>query len=122
MERRRYELSDEQWHQIEPFFPTYRTGRPPRHDNRTMFNALLYVVWCGSPWRDLPAYYPSWKSVDTKFCRWRGSGPLFLALNDDPDWENLMIDSTIVPAHQHSAGSKKGVQFPNWPKQGRKNH
>lgn len=45
MERRRYELSDEQWHQIEPFFPTYRTGRPPRHDNRTMFNALLYVVW-----------------------------------------------------------------------------
>ena len=111
MERRRYVLSDEQWHQIEPLFPAYRTGRPPRHDNRTMFNALLYIARSGSPWRDLPAYYPSWKSVYTKFCRWRDSGllnDLFLALNDDPDLENLMIDSTIVPAHQHSAGSKKG--------------
>lgn len=111
MEKRRYELSDEQWHQIEPFFPTYRTGQPSRHDNRTMFNALLYVARSGSPWRDLPAYYLYWKSVYTKFCRWRDNGllnDLFMALNDDPDLENLMIDSTIVPAHQHSAGSKKG--------------
>ncbi len=76
-----------------------------------MFNALLYIAQSGSLWRELTAYYPSWKSVYTKFCCWRDSGPLndlFLALNDDPDLENLMIDSTIVPAHQHSVGSKKG--------------
>lgn len=115
MEKHRYELSDEQWHQIEPLFPIYLTGRPPCHDNRTMFNALLYVARSGSPWRDLPEYYPPWKSVYTKFCRWRDSGllnELFLALNDDPDLENLMIDSTIVPAHQHSAGAKKGGPIP----------
>jgi len=27
---------------------------------------------------------------------------------DDPDFEYLIIDSTIVRAHQHAAGAKKG--------------
>jgi len=26
---------------------------------------------------------------------------------DDPDFEYLIVDSTIVRAHQHSAGAKK---------------
>lgn len=115
MEKHRYELSDEQWSQIESLFPAYRTGRPLRHDNRTMFNALLYVARSGSPWRDVPDYYPPWKSVYTKFCRWRDSGlleQLFIALSNDPDLENLMIDSTTISAHQHSAGAKKGGQIP----------
>ena len=28
---------------------------------------------------------------------------------DDPDFEYAMIDSTIVRAHQHSAGAKGGI-------------
>ena len=109
--KRRYELSDHQWDQLEPLFPIYRTGRPPKHDNRTMFNALLYVARSGSPWRDLPDYYPPWKSVYTKFCRWRDQGlmvTLFMALIEDATTIKIMIDSTTVPAHQHSAGAKKG--------------
>jgi putative transposase len=27
---------------------------------------------------------------------------------DDPDFEYLVVDSTIVRAHQHAAGAKKG--------------
>jgi hypothetical protein len=27
------------------YFPAYRTDGPTRHDNRTMFSALLYIPW-----------------------------------------------------------------------------
>ena len=33
---------------------------------------------------------------------------LFAELGEDPDLEYLNIDSTIVRAHQHAAGAKKG--------------
>src|SRR5262249_39613940 len=33
---------------------------------------------------------------------------IFEAMSDDPDFEYLIIDSTIVRAHQHAAGAKKG--------------
>jgi len=29
-------------------------------------------------------------------------------MSDDPDFECLIVDSTIVRAHQHAAGAKKG--------------
>ncbi len=111
MTAKRYELSDEQWAQIAPYFPKYRTGRPPKN-NRTMFNAILWIARSGAPWRDLPKEYGSWKTVYSRFCLWRDSGlleSLFFALNQQADFENISIDSTIISAHQHSAGAKKGV-------------
>jgi putative transposase len=30
---------------------------------------------------------------------------------DVPDFENVMIDSTIVRAHQHAAGKKGGLKL-----------
>jgi putative transposase len=29
-------------------------------------------------------------------------------MSDDPDFEYLTVDSTVVRAHQHAAGAKKG--------------
>lgn len=109
--KRRYELTDEQWTQIEPLLPPYTTGRPASHDRRKMFNAILWVLRSGAPWRDLPEHYGSWKSVYSCFSRWRDRGLLadmFTALSRDADFENLMIDASIVSAHQHSAGAKNG--------------
>lgn len=45
---KRYEWSDEQWVQIAPYFPKYRTGRPLK-SNRTMFNAILWIARSGAP-------------------------------------------------------------------------
>jgi len=62
------------------------------------------------PWRDLPERFGAWKAVHTRFGRWAESGVwenLFKRLADDADNEYAMIDSTIVRAHQHSAGAKK---------------
>ncbi len=111
---RRYEMSDEQWEQIKDLFPSYRTGRPPK-DNRTMFNAILWVARSGAAWRDLPKErYGSWKTVYSRFCHWRDSGLLeaiFRTMTIDSYFENISIDSTCVTAHQHSTGTKKGADF-----------
>ena len=109
---KRYEISDYQWNQIKDLFPTTKTGRPPK-DNRMVFNAILWIARSGSAWRDLPERYGSWKTVYSRFCKWRDDGTLqtiFNTLCKDADYENLNIDSTMIKAHQHSAGAKKGRQ------------
>jgi len=49
--------------------------------------------------------------VFVRFSRWSKDGVwdrLFAAMADDPDFEYIMIDSTIVRAHQHAAGKTYG--------------
>jgi putative transposase len=36
---------------------------------------------------------------------------VFEAMSDDPDFEHLIVDSTIVRAHRHAAGAKKGLKI-----------
>lgn len=109
---KRYELSDWQWERIENLFPSSKTGRPPKWDNKTMLNAILWLARSGSAWEDIPNRYPPHQSVYSRFCKWRDDGTLeavFHALNADADLENLSIDSTSVKAHPQSAGAKKGL-------------
>ena len=108
---RRYELADEQWARIEPLIIHSHKGRPPK-DDRVMINAMLWMARSGAGWEDLPERYGPWKSVYSRFCKWRDDGTfqrIFQALGEDADMENLSLDSTIVKAHQHSAGAKKGL-------------
>ena len=111
MSIRRYEVSDEQWNQIKDMFPRAKTGRPPK-DNRIMFNAILWLAKSGAAWADIPERYGSYKTVYSRFCKWRDDGTLlsiFKVLNKDADFENLSIDSTSIKAHPQSAGAKKGL-------------
>jgi transposase len=108
---RRYALRDDQWERIENLLP----GRPGHvgvtaRDNRLFVEAVLYRYRSGIPWRDLPERFGDWKKVHTRFCRWARSGVwerVFEHLAGDADNEYAMIDSTIVRAHQHSAGAAK---------------
>ena len=80
-------------------------------DNRRFVEAVLWIVRTGSPWRDLPEAFGEWNSVFRRFSRWSHKGVwqrIFAAMSDDPDFEYLIVDSTIVRAHQHAAGAKKG--------------
>jgi len=55
--------------------------------------------------------FGEWNSVFRRFSRWSRKGVwwrIFEAMSDDPDFEYLIVDSTIVRAHQHAAGAKKG--------------
>jgi len=108
---RRYGLRDDQWDRIKDLLPG-REGHVgvTAKDNRLFVEAVLYRYRAGIPWRDLPERFGDWKAVHTRHTRWAESGvwkKLFKALAADADNEYAMIDSTIVRAHQHSAGARK---------------
>lgn len=116
MQNRRYELSDEQWAKIEPLLPGRRGRRGrPAQDNRRFVNGVMWIARSGAPWRDLPRRYGKWGSVHRRFSRWASRGvwkAIFAALGLETDLEILMMDSTVVRAHQHAAGAKKGGLTP----------
>jgi transposase len=110
---RRHGLRDDQWKRIQDVLPG-RAGHVgvTAKDNRLIVDAVLYRYRAGIPWRDLPERYGPWKAVHTRFTRWAKRGvwaTLFQHLAEDTDPEYAMIDSTIVRAHQHSAGAKGGI-------------
>lgn len=104
-------LNDAQWKRIEhllPGKPTDKGGRAA--DNRRFVEAVLYTARVGNPWRDLPTRFGNWHSVYVRFARWETYGVwdrIAQALRGEADLEELFIDSTIVRAHQHSAGAPK---------------
>lgn len=107
---RRYELTDEEWGRIEDLLPG-RLGDPGGHgeDNRLFVNAVIWIARSGAPWRDLPERFGLWNSVFQRFNRWAKAGVwdrVFRALQS-PDLQALLLDSTVVRAHQHAAGSQK---------------
>lgn len=113
---RRYALRDDQWKRIEPLLPG-RQGHVgvTARDNRLFVEAVLYRYRAGIPWRDLPERFGDFRVVHTRFSRWSRSGVwerVFQALAQEADNEYAMIDSTIVRAHQHSAGAKGGRRRP----------
>ena len=111
MANKRYELTEEQWNRVKDLIPRSKMGRPPK-DNRLMLNAMLWLARSGAGWQDLPEHYGSWKTVYSRFCKWRDDGTflrIFQELSQDADMENLSLDSTVIKAHPHSAGAKKGL-------------
>jgi transposase len=115
---RRYALRDDQWDRIKDSLPG-REGHVggTAADNRQFVEAVLFRFRAGIPWRDLPERFGDWKIVYQRFNRWAKSGvfeQVFRLLASDHDNEYMMIDATIVRAHQHSAGAqKKTVRKPS---------
>ena len=110
--RERPILSDRQWARMAAhIIGDERTRGSSGRDNRLFVEAVLWVVRTGAPWRDLPNAFGPWNSAFRRFSRWSEKGVwhrIFAAMSDDPDFEYLILDSTIVRAHQHAAGAKKG--------------
>lgn len=111
---RRYALRDDQWERIKDVLPG-RAGQPgaTARNNRLFIDAVLYRYRAGIPWRDLPARFGDFRVVHLRHSRWSKTGVwarVFENLAQDADNEYAMIDSTIVRAHQHSAGAKGGIR------------
>jgi len=108
-------LDDRAWARMAPYIiGDERTRGSSGRDNRMFVEAVLWIVRTGSPWRDLPEVFGSWNSAFRRFSRWSAKGVwhgIFAAMADDPDFEYLIVDSTIVRAHQHAAGAKKGLRI-----------
>ena len=104
---KRHEITDAQWSKILPFIPP-RKGRPGG-DVRIFINAIVWIAKTGSPWRDLPEKFGHWIIVYQRFSYWCDKNHwfnIFQALQE-PDMEEIMIDSTVIKLHQSATGCEK---------------
>ena len=118
-------ISDEFWAVVEPLLPVYggRRGRP-WNDHRTVLEGICWRYRTGSPWRDLPEEFGRWKSVWDRHFRWSTDGTYQQMLvaavaagvvgsgAGAAIEELLSADSTVVRAHQHAAGARRGTGDP----------
>jgi len=118
LQPKRYELTQAQWERIAPLLPGKATD-PGRTggDNRLFVNGCLWVLRSGAHWRDLPERYGKWKTLHKRFTRWAKSGiwdEVFGSLIKDRNNQYLMLDSTLVRAHQQAATGKGGTKIRLW--------
>ncbi|WP_432140190.1 IS5 family transposase [Streptomyces sp. bgisy154] len=112
---RRHELSDAEWEFVRPLLPVPLRGRR-RLDDRRVLNGIVWKFRTGTAWRDVPERYGPWQTLHTRFRRWALDGTFERMLRaaqakadaaGDIDWL-VSVDSTVVRAHQHAAGARKG--------------
>ena len=110
-------MSDAVWVFFEPFVVEKgpRRGRRPR-DHRLVLNGVFWISRTGTAWRDLHSHFGAWNSVYRQFRRWTQAGiwdVMLEALNETGTGHDSvqMIDSTIIRAHQHATGAKKGLEI-----------
>ncbi|KOG56146.1 transposase [Streptomyces griseoflavus] len=113
---RRHELSDAEWAVLSRLLPESGTAGRPRVDDRVVLNGIVWKLRTGCAWRDVPERYGSWQTLYTRFRRWALDGTFSRMLRavqaerdaaGDIEWL-VSVDSTIVRAHQHAAGGKRG--------------
>ena len=66
----RYSLTKRQEEIIAPLLPEPKSTGRPGLDPLTVFNAILWIMSSGAPWRDLPAHFGNWNSIYHKFRQW----------------------------------------------------
>jgi len=105
-------ITDEIWAVFGPMAEECRSplGPEPQSPDRMSFEAVPYRARTGIPWRDLPGEFGARDAVYNRPRRWIRSGRLkrrFERMEARPECDGprrLMIDSTVVRAHQHAAG------------------
>ena len=120
--RRRHELTDAQWNQIQDLLPG-KAGDLGRtaSDNRLFVDAVLYVLKTGIPWEDLPARYGKSNTVWKRFDRWCAAGVWERIARGlgEPDLEEVQLDSTSIKAHPvASTGRRRAGEKKRWPTSG----
>jgi transposase len=106
-------LSDTEWAIIAPLLPNKPRG-VARVDDRRVVNGIFYILRTGSPWRDLPERYGPYTTIYNRYNRWAKAGvwlKVFEALAAAAPESLHLIDTSIVRAHQHAAGGKKGARI-----------
>jgi transposase len=118
----RHELSDEAWGRIQDLLPeSGKSGGRPWNDHRRTANGIVWILRTGAPWRDLPPWFGSWKSVYGRFHRWSKDGTfdaIVEALQGELDAQGRIdrdlwcIDGSSARATRAAAGAgKKGARM-----------
>lgn len=89
----------------------------PNNDHRTVIDGILWILRTGAPWRGFRERYGAWQTVSGRFYYWRTLGrwqQILERLQQQADadgklnWTMHHVDGSIVRAHQHTAGAKRG--------------
>jgi transposase len=98
---------------MKPLLPNKPRG-VARVNDRRVLNGIFYVLRTGSPWRFLPERHGPYTTVYNRFNRWAKAGvwPRVLeTLAARSPHSMVLIDSSIIRAHQRAAGGKKGAKI-----------
>lgn len=103
-------VTDRQWKLLEAQLPKRKPsprGGRPRLSDRQCFEGILWILWTGAPWSELPGRYGSKSAVHSRLSQWAQSGVLlslwraFLdRLNDAKKirWNEGFVDGMFVAA------------------------
>jgi transposase len=114
----RKELTDQQWERLQPLLPPRAKRGRPRQPDRQILSGILWVLRTGAPWRDVPERYGKPMTIYHRYWQWRKEGHwdvIFAAVQQHADaqggldWSIHYVDGTVVRAHQHAAGGKRGT-------------
>lgn len=89
-------------------------GRPTKISDYKVFNAVLYVLRTGVPWRDLPKCYGYWHTIYLRFHKGSKRGVwwhilLTLQQRKKLTLNVVLADSTTFKVHRHGGGQKGGT-------------
>ena len=112
-------FSEAQWGQIRDHLPPRprrpKGGRPPDDDRRCL-EGILWILWTGAPWSELPREYGSSTTCWRRLKTWEERGVLlelwrtFLAeLNDQQQirWDACFVDGSFAPAKKGGLASAR---------------
>ncbi len=106
-------LSPAQWELVLPLLKKHRdnrykkNGRPFKHSDKRIMEAVLWILKTGARWQDLPGKFPPHNTVYHRFRSWERKGTIrkvLQALAHDLkkrgglDLTECHIDATFIPA------------------------
>jgi transposase len=111
-------LTDDEWELIKDVFPHPKATGRPHVDRRMVVNGIFWILRTGSPWRDLPEEFGTWKTAWRLFDTWNSDGTWDTILSrlrascidvGDVSKQLWCIDGTIVRAARCASGGGKKV-------------
>lgn len=126
MDKRLYPVSKEFFKaEIKPLIENCYSaaGRPQKVSDYQVFNAILYVLRTGVPWRDLPKCYGYWHTVYLRFNKGSKRGVWWYILMQLQQRKRIkmhvvLADSTTFKVHRHGGGQKGGTAVEGGTEQG----
>lgn len=116
-ERWRSDISDAQWQQIQTLIEPPRQGRGrPRANDRKTLNGILYVLYTGCRWEDVPREYGSAGTCWRRLREWESSGAweriwrVLLATFDEQailGWTQAFLNGNFIPAKRGTPATRR---------------